>query len=152
MPVGPIKDPLISIKPGPELIEFVLKNVKDAKEASDGIAALKSSTKKQRSNVLLRLNDVRWLNDYLKEHRKCSEEKIYLHELLEGSEVELPTPEVTPRNPELEARIQKLMSQQSNRDYKAMTKSVDSIRKHFPEDTISYQSEGLELHRINVFF
>lgn len=142
MPVGTIKDPLISIKPGTKMIEFIVKKVTGVEQIPSGIAALKSATKKQRSNIMLRLEDVRWLNDYLKEWRKTSDEKLYIHEFLENSQVNLPTPEVTPRNPELEARVQKLIMEQNDREYKAMTKSVDSVRKKHPEDTIAYQSEG----------
>jgi hypothetical protein len=54
------------------------------------------------------------------------------------SEVVLPQPVELPRNPELEARVQKLKLEQSNREYEAMTKNVDSIRVHHPEDTIGY--------------
>ncbi|XP_046736533.1 transmembrane protein 199 [Diprion similis] len=150
MPVGPIKNPLITIKPGAALIEFVVKKVTDVEKAPDGITTLKNSTKKQRSNVVLKLDDVRWLNNYLIEWRKTSDEKFYIHEFLETSEIILPTPEVTPRNPELEARIQKLILQQNSRDYRAMTKNIDSVRKKFPEDTIAYQMKEMNRHLIAV--
>lgn len=53
---------------------------------------------------------------------------VYLHKLLEGSELCLPTPVTPPRNPELEARVQKLKAQQLNRDYDRMTSDVDVCR------------------------
>ncbi|KAH6923167.1 hypothetical protein HPB50_024590 [Hyalomma asiaticum] len=53
---------------------------------------------------------------------------VYLHKLLEGSELCLPSPVTPPRNPELEARVQKLKAQQLNRDYDRMTSDVDVCR------------------------
>ena len=37
----------------------------------------------------------------------------------------LPEPKFPPRNPELEARIQKLKAEQAEREYKRMTENVD---------------------------
>lgn len=53
---------------------------------------------------------------------------VYLHKLLEGSELCLPSPVTAPRDPELEARIQKLKAQQLNREYDRMTSDVDVCR------------------------
>jgi len=147
MPLESIVDPTIIIKPSDRLTQFILYDVKNTDDAPDGITALCESKgykskklKKMVENVTLKIEDLRWLNKYLKEHRKTATEKIYLHELLEYSEVILPTPKKTPRNPELEARIQKLTAQQNAREYQAMTKSIDSVRKFLPEDSIAYQS------------
>lgn len=143
MPVETIEDPSLSIKPGNKLVEFVLKRLKNVDKAPIGIRTLKSATKKQRLNILLKLDDMKWLNGYLEELRKSLDhsDKVYLHEFLEESEIILPKPKETPRNPELDARVKKLQAQQNARDYQAMTKSVDCVRKHLPEDTIAFQSK-----------
>lgn len=141
MPIESIEDPSIKIKPNEKLIEFICQNVKKTSSVPPNIVAFKKSSKDKRKDILLKLDDIRWLSKYLEEHRKTSTEKIYLHELLEEADIKLPTPKVTPRNPELEARIQKLRAQQNAREYEAMTKSVDSVRRNFPEDSIAYQSK-----------
>lgn len=85
---------------------------------------------------LLTLQDLYWLYDYIKEH---DEQKVYLHELFEGSEIVLPKNVEVPRSAELEKRCQKLKAEQQNREYNMMTKNVDNKRRQHPEDTISYQ-------------
>ena len=51
------------------------------------------------------------------------------NDLVSKCELILPQPEVAPRNPELEARIQKLKNQQAQREYDKMTDNVDPWRK-----------------------
>ncbi|XP_012284857.1 transmembrane protein 199 [Orussus abietinus] len=150
MPVEPITDPSITIKPSAKLIDFVLKKVTDTSNAPEGIVSLRTSKKDQRSSVLLKVKDVKWLNAYLEKYRKNSEENVYIHELLEDADVLLPEPTITPRNPELEARIQRLTARQNAREYEAMTKSVDPVRKRLPEDTIAYQMKEINRQLIAV--
>lgn len=143
MPLESIADPTITIQPSKKMIDFILHDVKDTNDAPNGITSLRKSKKlkKKVANATLKIEDLRWLIKYLKEHRKTATKKIYLHELFDDSDVILPTPKETPRNPELEARIQKLSAQQNAREYQAMTKSIDSVRKFLPEDSIAYQSK-----------
>lgn len=147
MPVESIEDPSIKIKPNKKLIEFICKNVKKTNGTPAAITALKKSTKDKQKDILLKLDDLRWLNKYLEEYRTIHKENIYLHELLEEGDIRLPTPKVTPRNPELEARTQKLKAQQNAMKYRAMTKNVDTTTKNLPEDTISYQSKIINLKK-----
>ncbi|KAM9525767.1 transmembrane protein 199 isoform 2-T2 [Guaruba guarouba] len=49
---------------------------------------------------------------------------LRLHELLEGSELHLPEPPVPPRNPELEARLERIKARLANREYRRMTRDV----------------------------
>lgn len=140
MPVETIEDYHVKIKPTSKLVDFVIKRIKNNKNAPDNIKKLQNSAKNKRDFCFFTVNDIRWIKSFISE-QPSSVEKVYLHELLEGADICLPEPKVTPRNPELEARIKKLQAQQDARDYKAMTKSVDSFRKHLPEDTIAYQSK-----------
>lgn len=144
MPLESIVDPTITIKPSVRLIDFILNNVKDINDAPGGITFLcksKKSKKEKIANAMLKIEDLSWLNKYLKKYRKSATKMIYLHELFDDSDVLLPMPKETPRNPELEARIQKLKAQQNAREYQTMTKSIDSMRKFLPEDSIAYQSK-----------
>ncbi|KAL5015669.1 hypothetical protein ScPMuIL_005258 [Solemya velum] len=54
--------------------------------------------------------------------------KVHLHEMIEGSDLVLPKTEVPPRNPELEARVQKLTAELQNKHYREITKDVDFMR------------------------
>lgn len=144
MPIESIADPTIKIRPAIKLRDFITKNIRDTDDAPLGIISLIKSkkSKKEIANITLKIEDLRWLNKYLKEYRKTATEKIYLHELFDNSDVILPSPKVTPRNPELEARVKKLKAQQNAREYQAMTKNIDSVRKFLPEDSIAYQSRA----------
>ncbi|KAK2111525.1 hypothetical protein P7K49_011271 [Saguinus oedipus] len=53
-----------------------------------------------------------------------SDSKLYLHELLEGSEIYLPEVVKPPRNPELVARLEKIKIQLANEEYKRITRNV----------------------------
>ncbi|KAK0097563.1 hypothetical protein PV326_001070 [Microctonus aethiopoides] len=147
MPVEQIDDPELKFKPTLKLIQFVKKHV-SAKDASDNIRLLKKSSRN--CDIVLKLEDIKWINDYLVEYRKTSDVEVYLHELIDGNLISLPSPKITPRNPILEARIQKLTAQQNSRAYDAMTKNIDPIKKHFPEDTIAFQMKEMNRHLIAI--
>ncbi|XP_025961393.2 transmembrane protein 199 isoform X1 [Dromaius novaehollandiae] len=49
---------------------------------------------------------------------------LYLHELLEGSEIDLPEVPVPPRNPELVARLERIKARLANEEYRRMTRNV----------------------------
>ncbi|KAM7069128.1 transmembrane protein 199 isoform 1-T1 [Molossus nigricans] len=63
---------------------------------------------------------IRDLHQYLRER----ESTLYLHELLEGSEIYLPEVVKPPRNPELVARLEKIKIQLANEEYKRITRNV----------------------------
>ena len=150
MPVEAIQDPSIQIKPSKKLMEFIWRNVKKADTVPSNVIALKKSGRDKQKDIFLQLDDIKWLNKYLKEHRKAKMERIYLHDFITEADIKLPTPTVTPRNPELEARIQKLRAQQNAREYQAMTKGVDSSKRYLPEDTIAYQMKQINKQLIAV--
>lgn len=96
-------------------------------------------TKDKMEGPFLSTSDIEWLYVCLKEKRSKASDTPFLHELLEGSHVEVPENQVLKRNPDLEARCVKLRAQQEAREYRKMTKGVDNVRMRFPEDSISYQ-------------
>uniref|UniRef100_A0A670JQG2 Transmembrane protein 199 n=1 Tax=Podarcis muralis TaxID=64176 RepID=A0A670JQG2_PODMU len=51
--------------------------------------------------------------------------QVYLHELLEGSEIFLPEEKKPPRNPELVARLEKIKAQLANEEYKKITRNIN---------------------------
>ncbi|XP_024420577.1 transmembrane protein 199 isoform X1 [Desmodus rotundus] len=63
---------------------------------------------------------IRDLHQYLRERDSV----LYLHELLEGSEIYLPEVVKPPRNPELVARLEKIKIQLANEEYKQITRNV----------------------------
>lgn len=137
--IDTIKDASIKIRPSKKLESFILEQFKNNDNVSDGIKQFIISRKEDKTDCLLKVCDINWLNQYLKQKRENDETTVYLHDLLEGSDIKLPEPDIIPRNPELEARIQRLKAEQANRDYKTMTKKVDAIRAKLPEDSIAYQ-------------
>lgn len=105
-------------------------------------------TKVEKTKVvdkILTIPDLKWLYDHCVAENKKNSEKVYLHELMEGSEMILPPNEQIPRNPEVEKRCEKLRIEQENERYRNMTKNVDSVRKRLPEDTLGYQSWYFEI-------
>nr|XP_012321992.1 transmembrane protein 199-like [Aotus nancymaae] len=73
------------------------------------------------------LNRIWVLKEDLDAYRSESflvDSKLYLHELLEGSEIYLLEVVKPPRNPELVARLEKIKIQLANEEYKWITRNV----------------------------
>ncbi|XP_012872050.1 PREDICTED: transmembrane protein 199 [Dipodomys ordii] len=70
-----------------------------------------------------RLVSFRLIRD-LHQHLRERDSTLYLHELLEGSEIYLPEIVKPPRNPELVARLEKIKIQLANEEYKRITRNV----------------------------
>ncbi|XP_053375040.1 transmembrane protein 199-like [Mercenaria mercenaria] len=68
--------------------------------------------------------------------------KIYLHELIEGSDLCLPEVKPKPRDAELEARCQKLRAQLENKKYEEMVKNIDRSKT-------DYYSAGRDVKEMN---
>lgn len=98
----------------------------------------------------LYLSDLRWLKLWLTQLREKKGLDIFLYDLIENCRLYLPMNEVIKRNPELEARCQRLREQQQNKEYLDMTKNVDSTLKYVPEDTIAYQVKAMNSQMIAV--
>uniref|UniRef100_A0A1B6CK42 Uncharacterized protein n=1 Tax=Clastoptera arizonana TaxID=38151 RepID=A0A1B6CK42_9HEMI len=128
--LGPIEDPQIKIRV-PKSESDILKDALKGKE--DVPEKFKKLILDQNEDIVLTVEDIKWLKSNLKL-------KTPLHELLSTWVLDLPQPSVIPRNPELEARIQRLKLEQLERDYQSMTKNVDNFRSLLPDDSIGSQS------------
>lgn len=114
------------------------------KEAIEGKRDVPDGVKKcTEEGYLAGLDELEWLHANKKG-------VSHFHELISGCELELPSPVIPPRNPELEARIQKLKAEQEEREYKKMTKNVDNIRIKQPDETIGYQLRQINRQLIAV--
>ncbi|XP_001368624.1 transmembrane protein 199 [Monodelphis domestica] len=60
----------------------------------------------------------------LHQHLRQQGSSVFLHELLEGSEIYLPKIVKPPRNPELVARLEKIKVQLANEEYSRITRNV----------------------------
>lgn len=80
------------------------------------------------------LEDLSWM------HSRVSN-KACFHEWIAQCTILLPRLKEEPRNPELEARCQKLKADQADREYRRMIMNVDSSRKPFTDDSIGSQSK-----------
>lgn len=96
------------------------------------------------------LNDLKWLQQAMLQLRKKNEDLPYLHELMMDCEIVLPENNIMVRNPELEARCQKLRREQETREYKAITRNVDNVRTYIAQDTIAYQVKQINRQLIAV--
>lgn len=92
----------------------------------------------------IELEELLWLQTKLPQ-------KIHFYKLLEECNIILPELKIEPRNPELEARIQKLMKLEEERKYREMTKNVDSVRFRHPEDSIAYQGKFQIMYHLKNF-
>lgn len=132
-------------------LKLDLDDVNSAEDDAKPDEILKSAPPKSRANVLtLSLNDLKWLHQALNRLRKDDPDVPYLHELMEDCEMVLPENEIQERNPELEARCQKLRKQQEAKEYQAMTRNVDNVRTLMPQDTIAYQMKQINRQLIAV--
>lgn len=98
----------------------------------------------------LLLSDLKWLNDALNRLRTKEDNVPYLHEFMQKCTLILPENEQQKRNAELEARCQKLRKEQEAREYEAMTRNVDNVRTHMPQDTIAFQMKQINRQLIAV--
>ncbi|KAK3925901.1 Transmembrane protein 199 [Frankliniella fusca] len=157
---------VIKVIPSVQLKEFIQNQLVDTENIPERIRQLSNpqiplrkrggkatlSLPETTSQSLLHAEDFHWLYNQVKKLRESGNESsgIFLHKLLEGCEIVLPQPPVTERNPELEARIQRLKKEQEDREYKAMTKNVDNVRIRHPDDSIGYQMKMINSHIIAV--
>ncbi|CAO1298956.1 unnamed protein product [Diamesa serratosioi] len=77
-----------------------------------------------------------------------SSEETYLNDIL--IDIVLPINEIRERNPILEKRCKQLRIDQEQREYKSMTKNVDTTRKFMPEETIAFQMKQINKQLIAV--
>lgn len=97
------------------------------------------------------LSQLKQIKAILQEQRDKGKNDQFLHEILLGSKLFLPQNEIQERNPELEARCQKLKAELAKKEYHNMTRNVDSTRRKLPEDTISYQSKCKITYHSNIY-
>ncbi|CAF1294216.1 unnamed protein product [Rotaria magnacalcarata] len=103
-------------------IEQLLENVLEKTENKN------SNIYKQIDNILQSKSTKYIPATILLEAYKLSDKENYLHEILAGSDLFVPAYIEPERNPELNARVEKLKAQQANREYDEMTKNVNFNR------------------------
>lgn len=127
-----IKNPYVTVSATEDLRDSFIEAVKEYKaDIPDGIKSLNEN--KFKGDI--QLEDILWL-------KKNLPSGSHIYKLLENCDVTLPEPELQPRNPELEARIQRLRVMEQERKYREMTRNVDTSRIRHPEDSIAYQGEN----------
>ena len=142
--MGSYSDALLQFKPSESLKQFIINCV--ATNDSDMPEGIRKYAKNC-DDAHLCIADIKWLQEHFVRNRNSGGDgKNCFHDLMLGCDVKLPEPVVEPRNPELEARIQRLRAEQAAREYKAMTKNVDTVRIREPEDTIAYQRKYITSH------
>ncbi|KAL3856460.1 hypothetical protein ACJMK2_011216 [Sinanodonta woodiana] len=92
----------------------------------------------------IKIKDVKSLHKVINDIRCSADQpKVYLHEMLEGSDLHIPEFKCHPRNPILEARIKRLQAQQENREYNKMVRNVQAQ----PDDFVAVGKDYKDLNR-----
>nr|CAH7758076.1 unnamed protein product [Callosobruchus chinensis] len=109
------------------------------------------NTKIPDKGKLLSLKDINNLYKSILKENKVQDKKIYLHELLEGSQIILPQNKLVPRSKTLQQRCKQLNEKENNRIYNEMTKNVESAKKCHPDDSIKNQLDQMNKTLIIIF-
>jgi len=149
-------DPLIRLKPSPQLAEFaqfLAESEKESRDLPENIRKFNDSNENT-DEVMLTVKDIRWIFERKGKIREVSPIRdMHFHELIRHCEMILPEPKFPPRNPELEARIQRLKAEQANREYKRMTENVDGrqgLAKQALDEPIGKQIKELNNYLIPI--
>jgi TMEM199 family protein len=133
------QDYILWVKPSQQMLQFIKSEV----ESSSNLNIPKQITDVAAGKVeKISADDLEWV------YERAKKQELSISEM--GLQLELPVPDVTPRNPVLEKRCQRLRLEQDNRDYRAMTKMVDSVRYKEPEESMAYQMKQINRHLIGV--
>ncbi|XP_060067373.1 transmembrane protein 199-like [Ylistrum balloti] len=129
----------------PEVLftDSVLQFLKDSLKYDDGVqsdAEDHVNNFKNRHSIPFRV-----IRDIHNRNKIAGHKQRYLHEILQDSDICLPCVKLPPRNPELEARIQRLKAEQENKRYKEMTRNVDKSQK----DDMDKMNIGSEVKAMN---
>jgi len=101
---------------------------------------LKLFRDKWKGDFVLNIGEIKELHKIVIEYNANNEEKVYLHELMDGGELILPKLEIPQRNPDLEKRVNALRNSLAEKEYQKMTRNVNSASRYKPEDSVAHQS------------
>ncbi|KAJ1186332.1 hypothetical protein NDU88_003114 [Pleurodeles waltl] len=92
----------------------------------------------------------------LRELRKTLQDSgspVYLHELLEDSQIHLPEVEKPLRNPELVARLEKIKANLANEEYKKMTRNINNkeLSRHGTLADLGRQVRSVKAVVVTIF-
>lgn len=132
----------LTVVPSKRFVQ-ILQELKNAIGVPDSLKEKLSSCNENCEKLLsLTTQEIKWCHTKMRE--RGIPDRIY--ELLNESEIVLPKYEPPPRNSELEARVQRLRFEQENREYKAMTRSVDPAHNR---ETGGLGDVGREMRTVN---
>ncbi|KAG0716046.1 Transmembrane protein 199 [Chionoecetes opilio] len=126
-------DDHISIIPSARFKQ-ILFELKENEDTPRSIKEKLVSEEDSDKEIRLTTAEVEWCHTKI---RECSKSER-IHELLSESQIILPNYKPPARDPQLEARVQRLRFEQENREYRNMTRSIDA----------TYQRENLGLGEI----
>jgi len=144
--IGSIEEPEIKICVPQGEVRSLKKRIfslPEEKNISDDFKRKLKESEKDKSPLKLTVAEVRWVKENV-------ELDCPVHEWLRNCDIELPEPPVIPRNPELEARVQRLKLEQQEREYQDMTRNVDASRARVPDESIASQLKQINRQLIAV--
>eukprot|EP00094_Tigriopus_californicus_P003529 TCALIF_03394-PB protein Name:"Similar to TMEM199 Transmembrane protein 199 (Pongo abelii)" AED:0.10 eAED:0.10 QI:0/0.6/0.33/0.83/0.4/0.5/6/1385/419 len=111
-------DPRIFIQPSTHLLQLIANSEAGLGSELDQLKKALDGTDSR-----MEVGHVRLLHQCLRDGQLSADQPF--HALLADCHMILPEPRFPPRDPELEARIQRLRAQQANRDYQNMTRNIN---------------------------
>lgn len=130
---------ILWVKPSEKMLKFIKSEVENGSKANIPQQITDLTTGKVEK---ISADDLEWV------YERTKKQELSISEM--GLELELPVPDVAPRNPVLEKRCQRLRREQEDREYRSMTKMVDSSRYKEPEESIAYQMKQINRQLIGV--
>lgn len=128
--IGSIEEPEINVHVPLLEIEYLKQKIKTISQ--EKIPEKLKTKLENKDSLKLLVDEISWIRENLEFSRP-------FHEWLAKCTIELPKPPIIPRNPELEARVQRLKLEQQERDYQSMTRNVDTVRAKYPDESIASQ-------------
>lgn len=115
-----------------------------------------STLAKQIENLLQTTSSKYVPASILSDAYKIADKTLYFHELISGCDLFVPAYVAPERNPELDARVERLKAEQAEREYKEMVKNVDLNQRYTDRTNTSFlpdmkSIQGQIISILNVF-
>jgi len=135
-------DTSVKIKLSVEHKEYVIQNYADCPEAPEKIKEILRNPDAE--SAVITIDEIKWIQ----KNQKGPVLRVY--QILQKAELILPEPQVTMRNPALEARVQRLKAEAAEKEYQSITKNVDASRMRSPDESIACQVKDINRQLIGV--
>ncbi len=130
-------DPRVRVRPSKLLMETLIELTNVGADLPESLKAVRDESGDDQE---LFLDDVQWLRNNMRQYD--TRIKFRFHEVLDTCQLILPAPVFPPRNPDLEARIQRLKVEQENKEYQRMTADICGGEKARKDEDLPFSKQG----------